>query len=291
MRSAEKHAQKPILSGLFFSVPISLICTHVMLWLTTPGHFMKLLLEKEYLIRLIPKVTLTLLLIVLIKLITRYLDVKMPWDKKKWSRLFLQIFYGVMAVVLIDLIFSKLYLELKGIRISETRYFSFYLTPIFIYILVLNWWYNYESLMPSKKISVAQEPEPTEEELLKKAKLEGIQAYCLKKRIVLIARSKKFPIAKNIDGECIEWNNSLKNSMPALPETDFFSVGRSHIVHRSIIAELKEQPEIQKLAIKLKAPFNDEIDIPGSRHVDFRNWWEADQGPEISSGPLMDQQA
>lgn len=277
MRSTQTHPLKSILTELLYFVPISLISTHLMVGSTLEGNYLEIFLQEGYLLRIIPKTFLALLLILLTRRITRYLDVKAPWHEGKWSRLFLQICYGILGVVLFDFLISALYLTLKGISISDTHYFGFYLPLICIYVVLVNSWYLYQHLIANKEISIAQKKaEPAEKESLEKSQLEEIRDYSLKIGVVYIARNNKFAIAKNIQGEYIAWNNSIHYSSMALSETDFFMVGRPRIIHRSIIADFEEQPEVHKLSIILKPPFNDVIPVPLSRHMAFKKWWNQD---------------
>lgn len=280
MRSIQSHARKPILAELLFSVPVAVGCTHLLLGSTIEGNYLELILQKGYMQRLIPKSMLTLILMLLIKLITRYLDIKKPWQTDMWQRLFLQFFYAILGVLLLDFLISAWYMDLKGSHISDTLYFNFYLPPISIFILLLNGWYTYQNLILQKSISTEPDQEQETERKLKekeaviKASQDKIRAYTLEKNIVYIVRSKKFPLAKTIDGKVEQWHQSLENSSPALSEIDFFQVGRSHIVHRSVIAKTKENVKKKKITITLTSPFNEEIALPQSRHMAFRKWWE-----------------
>lgn len=282
MRSNESHAQKSVFYELICSIPISVICSHFFMGIKRGQHLLQLFREDGYWMDLLFRSFMAWVMIFLVKYLTHQLDVKKPWTAGAGLRFCLQLWYGFFGVVFIDFIVYVGYLEIKKIRIEDTSYLHPYSLFICIYITVINIYYNYRSLFalavkePRQPCNLEDQPTVTENEIDK------LVLYVRQKSLVYISISSKIHFAKNTDGVYEHWHHTLEESIALLSEEDFHQVGRSHIIHRSIIDQLISDPESKRMEVVLKAPFNENVKVSRNRIAGFNEWWAAGkEGPSL----------
>lgn len=281
MPFTKPNAQEPVSSELILSAPASLFCTHLIMGYYEKSNYLELLLEKDYLLSLAFRTFCAFIYILMIKFLTRYLDIKRPWSVRKWSRCFIQVFYGLFGVVIFDFILAALHFDNNRIQITETAYYNAYFLPLFIYIAVINVYYNYQCLMPKKVLGVSpQVLSPLGESLADKQAIE-ISRYVAEHDICCIFSSNKVNFAKNRSGESVIWNHTLAESIAALPADQFYQVNRSHIVRRDAI-DLIIEPEKHSITVVLKPPLQGEVKIPDVGISAFQKWWSQREAAEKS---------
>lgn len=282
MRSSTSNAQQPVFSEFIFSIPLSLIPSHFFMGLKRERNYFQLFLDDGYVPDLLFRSSLAYMAILLVKYITRYLDVKKPWTAGIGMRLFLQFSYGFFGVVLLDFILYRGYLQTKGIQLTEARYFNLYTLFICVYVAILNVYYNCSGFMGLKgRLPVQGQHVETAPSVLPLASVptaleNGMNDLALdvqQKNIVYIVIAKKGKVAKNPEGESFFWHYTTEECKNKLPAKDFFQVGRNYFLHRAIIGQLIAEPKNNKLELVLKAPLKETIKVPVDRISGFNQWW------------------
>lgn len=266
MRSNNSKAQEPVFNELIFSIPVALICTHIIMGFKE---------EKDNLSGFLLRSLLAFVAFLFVKYITRYLDVNRPWHAGVWMRFFLQFIYGFIGVAFFDFVVCLGYLEILDVHISNTSYFDQYSLPICIYIAMVNIYYNYGYFVGLKMGNTINAKKSENPGLPLEHESDDLVRYSKQRNVVYISISKKVHFAKNTSGESVFWYHTLEESISKLPAGQFHQLDRAHIVHREIIEKIISEPQHKKLTVRLKSPFSEEIHIPVDRIAGFKQWWLA----------------
>lgn len=296
MRLLKSHAQDPFLQELFITLPFSLIFSHLLLGAQLDGNYLELLLEPDYLPGLTARSLQSFILIVLVRQITRYLNLRFPWEHELLVRLFIQVAYGLLTVLLVDFALTVIYFSMNGISLADQSFVGYYFYAITAYLVSINIYYGlpYQSetgnnLTHRDSVDM-QRPEAAKTIPGKKAS-EEIAFYALQKKIVYISITNKVHYAKNADGDVEYWHASLSEAIQSLPRDQFYQLSRGLIVHRDIIAELIREPENRTLAVVLKPPFAERVNIARNNIENFKLWWKLKAVEETPVFPPPEQKS
>ncbi len=187
----------------------------------------------------------------LIRKITDYFDLRMPYKASLKKRLIHQIVWTTLIVQGFIIGSTELINALFGEGPLPTKFYSYNLFIFFIWILVINGVYIgiyfYDEWKKTQELRV-------KDKQLRDTGFEILVGNHLKR--ITFNRIAHFQIDQGatylytLDGYRYVLDDSLNKIMPRLPEEHFFRLNRKYIVHRSCINGYKKETN-GKLAVQI----------------------------------------
>ncbi|WP_293305632.1 LytTR family transcriptional regulator DNA-binding domain-containing protein [Pedobacter sp. UBA5917] len=177
-----------------------------------------------------------------------------------------QLLWGIISTVLLAVLIAALYFRLRGTDIITAGYFRYDFTVVVGFVLLLNTLYLIIGLVQHRqfqfKMRIPNKVKPKDDA----SPYENIVAiYPVERGFVAILKS----------GESIIWTKTIEQSLHELPESEYFLINRSDIVHRELIAGYQPS-DSRRLKLILKEPLasGKEFIVSQRKVVEFKRWFK-----------------
>lgn len=177
-----------------------------------------------------------------------------------------QLLYGVVMILMLELLLAAALFGLHGLWLPETSFFKKLFLPIVLFVLIVNLCYiiyymnKYPRAQKLVKYLIPKKPKPkpqikvsTDLPALVYAGESGVMAY-------------------GFSGNPMIWTHSIRQSIELLGTRDYYSGQRHWLVHRLAIADLESIPG-KRVKLILAFEFKHEMIVSRRRSSIFRAWF------------------
>jgi hypothetical protein len=244
------------------------------------------LLTLMYYIEFGATLIITTILVETIYRITRFLDIRYPWDESLLIRILLQFLLGVACPTVASYLLAALYFGVQGYDIIDYNFHIYALPFIALLITLFNVYYFVRYLLAERAYYKRLDPiqEGIEE---RTAPLRLSDEHRATVVFMVHTVNKSFPIEVNeiayffreanhvflrpFDGEDHLLNQSLDQIEKDLNNRDFFRVARHMLISHNSLKDYRPL-NFGKLAVTLNPPYREAVTASKPLSRSFRQW-------------------
>lgn len=238
-------------------VVFSLIAGHYMVVYQEPESFWVLMQYRFYYPALLGSTLIAFLLIVVIRLMSFYFDLRVSWISDFRKRLFLQLGLGTVLMSVVAFLLASAYFWLRGFDILETEYYQKDFWTVVLLICLLNVYYAAEySFKVLRMSSTASEDlfEETEEVVGEVVAALPVELHAPKEHIAYVYHNQRINWVVGFDGvKSDAVDMTMAQLLKLLNDKDFFMLQKGFIVNRAAIMKVGKASS-RRLMVYLKTP-------------------------------------
>jgi len=258
------------LRNLAILVPLSFLAGHLIVGHDRDETFGELLATPGYLLSVGCSATIALWLLVCIYMASYKLNQKYGGNGLNRYWLCGQLLYGVLGVIIVELILATILFKLMGYWILDTAYFKKLFGPIVMFVLLVNLGYivfylNRRSIVKIRYKFLDNKVKDREGGNL--SNLRRPAFFYSDNRVV-----KCVDFAYNVSF----WRKSLTRTMVQLDRRDYFRGSRDWIIHRSIIISV-EHLNGNRLCVNCRLENDFQLEVSRRNVAAFKEWFGTDR--------------
>ncbi len=261
-----------------------------------PGPFYRTVQSYDFLITMVVSFVIAVILIEMVHWITVLLDRYFPWQHYLWPRLALQLLFGVLMVIELDLILVKFFFRLFRYDFESSRYLvsEFPLVKWMIYILNIYYWTCHYApglfdvrrlfaalrktpMLPPSKPEENGDKEDGSSEHVVVLKLGSRIRQVPPDQVICFKKESATGYAYLKDGSVWNFDYRISELVDLLPKGMFFQTSRGIIYGLEVIENYRRERKEGILILKPGVDLEVSRTISRERYMEFRECFAAYQ--------------
>lgn len=267
--------------------PIAIAVGILMVYLSEPDSWYDLHLFDGYILAMLTSCLVSIALTKMVNYVSIWLDKRMSWVLRPAIRLTLQLSLGVLIPIALAIAGMSYYFSRYGLSLNQTTYFDRVFIPLCLFITMANAYYPlhffvelYRQHKKQQKSEAGNQPTISDnplQENLRVAKTTKLAALALPENykindLMLLISIDRNLYSYSLAGEKMQWHHPIEISSKLLPETLFFKINKSAIVHRDNIVKAQHCSS-NCIELTLRIPNNYLVRVSQRNRSNFVVWY------------------
>lgn len=257
------------LLNLGLLLTLSILSGHLIVMHGTKDKFLDLIKEPYYHLSVAYSAAIAMTLLAMIYSVSYLLDKKYKGLGLNRQWMFYQLLYGVVLVLVVELLLAGTLFYWQGFLIWETAFFRIFFGPIVLFVLLVNLAYLIFYLQRNPRV-------------------EHVVRYLVPRRnaveLALLAKEHVPAIlyldewgtwAFDFNGEKADWDHSLDASGEFIQIGQYFRGQRHWLVHRKAVRSVEPQSN-RTVRLYLEIDFPHELIVSRRRSREFKAWLDSE---------------